>query len=341
MVRRRSSVRETSATSGPWPSLGRYRQWIDSVMSIFLLKILTLLIRKLTLKATFIVLLHSHCTSASNAGCSFVKCRAMNGFPSSETSCLVIFGLPSRGWSCHSLVWTASQGRRLLGVLAKPVVIARWRMLCMGVLFCFVPGALCQDAVSLLARTAVSMRPAGFSTGWISLGGQKLPLSLCQRRGYFCFLLSSDWHEDTPCIQVCLQPGFSYTWVFHPVFSISLGGLCGRCMGASSPILSWLPGLTLSTVPQLSPEPFDGLLLCPWEATGSVLASAQCWGFWSTSARSLATISHLCPGLWLPNALGEVAGHQSLSLLLAGGFLHRWRQRAEGDYQSCIKAVSL
>lgn len=41
----------------------------------------------------------------------------------------------------------------------------------MGVVFCFVPRALYKDGVSFLARTAVSMRPAGLSTGWISLGG--------------------------------------------------------------------------------------------------------------------------------------------------------------------------
>lgn len=123
-------------------------------MNIFLLKIPTWLIRKETLEAAFTVLLHSYCTSVSNTGCSFVKCRATNGFPSSEASWPVIFCFPSRGWSWHSLVWTASRGSCLLGVLAKPVVIARWRMLCMGVVFCFVPGALCKDGVSLLARTA-------------------------------------------------------------------------------------------------------------------------------------------------------------------------------------------
>lgn len=159
--------------------MGRSRQLIDSVMNIFLLKILTWLIRKGTLEAAFAVLLCSHCTSASNADWSFVKCRATDRFPSSETSCPVVICLTSRGRSWHSLVWTASQGSCLLGVLAKTLVRAWWRMLCMGVLFYFVPGALCKDALISLGQDAVSMRPARFSTGWISLGGPKFPLSLC------------------------------------------------------------------------------------------------------------------------------------------------------------------
>lgn len=250
MIRRRSSIRETSAASGLWPSLGRSRQLTDSVMNIFLLEILTCLIRKETLEAAFTVPLHSHCTSASNVDWSFVRCRATERFPS-ETSCLVIFCLSSRGRSWHSLVWTASQGSCLLGVLATSVVSAWWRMLCTGVLFCFVPGS-CKDALVSLGQDSC-VHEANWVLYRVGKFGRAKISSLLVLEGYFCLLLSSDWHEDTPCIQVWLQlVAFSAAWVFHPVFSISLVNPygVGRCTGASTSTLRWLPGLVSSTVLQ-------------------------------------------------------------------------------------------
>lgn len=219
-------------------------------------------------------------------------------------------------------------------------------MLCLGVLFCFVLGALCKDVfVSLGQDCCVS------EANWVlyrvgKFGRAKISSVLVLEERESISAASSVMTDMKihPASKCGYNQLYFQLYEFSIPFFPSPLAVCVERVGPLQPAPLPQAGCQASC-----PAPCYSLRVCCRSALshaaawshlmgsccacgrlqGPVLAHAQCWGFLEHICKELCRCFPASAlGCGCPTSRG-VAGHRSPSLLLlAGGFLQGWRQRA-------------